>query len=343
MENLNYNLNFEALCAKYDLGQLLNEPEQVAGGLLHRMYNVRTDKAQYAVKALNPQIMQRETAMYNYTLSEKVANIAHLNGINAVPAIVSNEGFMHEVDGQFYLLFPWVQGKALPPEEIDIDCCKRIGGILATIHSINFSPLIQQHPNEDLKVSKPSVVDWNDNALKAKHNGVEWSDLLFDNLNKIDHWEQLVQSVAEFLSNHMVFSHRDLDPKNVLWDDNRVPILIDWEAAGPVHPTYELVEVALYWSNFESEKLSKAAFCALINTYQEHGGVIQANWADVLNYGFCGKLDWLAYNIRRSLGLESADDKEQELGTSEVIRTIKGLNDYADFIPQCMEWLSEGV
>ncbi|CAH1054986.1 hypothetical protein [Paenibacillus pseudetheri] len=57
MGNLNYNLNFETLCTKYELGHLKNEPEQVTGGLLHRMYRLQTDKALYAVKALNPQII----------------------------------------------------------------------------------------------------------------------------------------------------------------------------------------------------------------------------------------------------------------------------------------------
>lgn len=341
MGNLNYNLSFEMLCAKYNLGQLINEPEQVTGGLLHRMYRLQTDKAQYAVKALNPQIMQRDTAMYNYTLSEKVANMAYQNGINAVPAIVSNDRFMHEVEGQFFLLFPWVEGKALPSGEIDIECCKVIGETLAKIHKIDFSALLDHHPNENLEAVNAYPIRWNEYALKAKQDGLEWSSLIFDILNQINHWEQLVDSSAEQLSNHMVIGHRDLDQKNVLWDEYHVPIIIDWEAAGPIHPTQELINVALYWSGFESGSVSKDAFCTLINAYRDHGGEIYANWSDVLNYGFHGKLEWLAYNIRRSLGLESADDEERELGTLEVISTITALNDYDIFIPQCLLWLSD--
>ncbi|WP_340004020.1 aminoglycoside phosphotransferase family protein [Paenibacillus sp. FSL K6-0276] len=340
MENLNYNLYFETLCAKYELGHLKNEPEQVTGGLLHRMYRLQTDKALYAVKTLNPQIMQRDTALYNYTLSEKVANMAYQNGINAVPAIVSNDRFMHEVEGQFYLLFPWVEGKSLPSDEIDIECCKKIGEILAKIHKIDFSTLLD-HPIENLEAVNASTVCWNEYALKAKQDGLGWSSLLFDNLNQINHWEQLVDSSAEQLLNHMVISHRDLDQKNVLWDEHHIPIIIDWEAAGPIHPTQELIDVALYWSSSESASESKDAFCTLINAYRDHGGEIYANWSDVLNYGFRGKLEWLAYNIRRSLGLESTDDTERELGTREVIRTITAINDYADFIPKCLLWLSD--
>ncbi|MBY3618332.1 phosphotransferase [Acinetobacter sp. CUI P1] len=341
MGNLNYNLNFEMLCEKYELGHLKNEPEQVTGGLLHRMYRLKTDKALYAVKALNPQIMQRDTAMYNYTLSEKVANMAYQNGINAVPAIVSNGFFMHEVEGQFYLLFPWVEGKALPSGEINLECCKRIGETLAKIHKIDFSTLLGHHPNENLKAVKASTIRWNEYALKAKQDGLGWSSLLFDNLNQINHWEQLVASSAEQLLNHMVISHRDLDQKNVLWDEDHIPIIIDWEAAGFIHPTQELIDVALYWSGFESGSMSKDAFCTLIHAYRDHGGESYDNWSEVLNYGFHGKLEWLDYNIRRSLGLESTDDAERDLGTLEVIRSIRGLNDYADFIPKCIEWCNQ--
>ncbi|HBS43894.1 MAG TPA: aminoglycoside phosphotransferase [Paenibacillus sp.] len=336
MGNLNYNLNFEMLCAKYELGHLKNEPEQVTGGLLHRMYRLQTDKALYAVKALNPQIMQRDTAMYNYTLSEKVANMAYQNGINAVPAIVSNDRFMHEVAGQFFLLFPWVEGKALPSREANIECCKKIGDILAEIHKIDFSTLLD-HPIENLEAVNGSAVCWNEYALQAKQEGLKWSDLLIDNLKQINHWEQLVESSGEQLSNHLVISHRDLDQKNVLWDEYHAPIIIDWEAAGPIHPTQELIDVALYWSGF----VSKDAFCTFISTYRNHGGEIYANWSDVLNYSLHGKLEWLAYNIRRSLGLESADDTERELGTLEVTRSIIGLKDYADFIPKCIDWCSQ--
>ncbi|MEK4261242.1 phosphotransferase [Paenibacillus sp. FSL E2-0274] len=341
MENISYNLKFATLCAKYNLGLLMNEPEPITGGLLHRMYRLQTDKAQYAVKALNPQIMQRDTAMSNYIFSEMVANLAYQKGIHAVPAIVSNGSSMHEVEGQFYLLFPWVQGKALPLGEIDLDCCKKIGAILAQLHIIDFSQGTDDHHFETLIASNAAVANWKELALKGEQQRAEWSSLLADHLHKIENWEALIYSSASLLTNHYVISHRDLDPKNVLWDEQKVPIIIDWEAAGPIHPTVELIDVALYWSGSESGDLSKKAFSNLINSYLEHGGEIYADWQVVLNYGFLGKLEWLAYNIRRSLGLESSDDAERELGTCEVIRTINALQNYADFIPQCLLWLGD--
>lgn len=88
-----------------------------------------------------------------------VANLAYQKGIHAVPAIVSNGSSMHEVEGQFYLLFPWVQGTALPPGIIDLDCCKKIGAILAQLHNIDFSQGTDEHHFETLIASNGSVAN----------------------------------------------------------------------------------------------------------------------------------------------------------------------------------------
>lgn len=340
MENETYHLNFRKLCEKLNLGQLTTEPEQVHGGFLHRMYQLKTDKDEYAVKALNPQIMKRETAMDNYIFSEKVANLALQNGINALPAIISNGSSIHEVEGQYYLLFPWIQGKTLPTGIVDMDCCIVIGETLAKIHRTDFSQLgVRNEDENEPVIDTTDRVDWKEFALLGKSNNLEWSSLLFDHLDKIYYWDKLANDSVKLLMNNCVISHRDLDQKNVLWDSYKVPTIIDWEAAGTTNPTLELIDVALYWSGFESGSPNKDAFCSVIRTYLNHGGEVSDTLMDALNCGFQGKLEWLAYNVRRSLRLESTDDSEQQLGTSEVIKTIQLLNDYADFIPLCMEWI----
>ena len=55
------------------LGTIRGEIEQVAGGLLHKMYRVTTDRGIYAVKVLNPEIMKRPAAWRNTVNSEKIA------------------------------------------------------------------------------------------------------------------------------------------------------------------------------------------------------------------------------------------------------------------------------
>ncbi len=75
MNDTLYDLKFSELIENLGLGTLVGEPKQVYGGFLHQMYKVKTSKSDYAIKALNPQIMKREQAMSNYLFSEKVARI----------------------------------------------------------------------------------------------------------------------------------------------------------------------------------------------------------------------------------------------------------------------------
>lgn len=123
----NYKLNFEKLCATYNLGSLRTEPEQIFGGFLHRMYRMTTDQAEYAVKALNPQIMLRESVMNNLTAAEKAAELASRHGINALPALLHEGSCMHEVDGQYYLLFPWIQGRSISADNAGLEHCVTMG------------------------------------------------------------------------------------------------------------------------------------------------------------------------------------------------------------------------
>lgn len=75
MSKLKYRMEFEDICRHSDLGELINRPISISGGLLHRMYSVETTKGRYAVKLLNPSIMIRHTAMQNYINSEKIAQL----------------------------------------------------------------------------------------------------------------------------------------------------------------------------------------------------------------------------------------------------------------------------
>ena len=63
METNNF---FEKLVSNLELGNLIEEPSRVSGGLTHKMYKVVTDKSNYIVKLLNPNIMKRSTALGNF-------------------------------------------------------------------------------------------------------------------------------------------------------------------------------------------------------------------------------------------------------------------------------------
>lgn len=337
MGDIGYNLQFEKLCKAMQLGEIVSEPEQISGGFLHRMCALETTKGKYAVKALNPQIMLRPTAMGNFINSERVANLVSKN-ISAVPAKIFDGNSIQEIDGQFFLVFDWVNGRSLKVKETEKIHCIKVSEALADIHRTNFSELgIENDCNYNTQ-----TIDWNYYLHKGQESNSEWVDLLLENLNNVYDWTAKANESAKILASSMVISHRDLDPKNVLWvQDN--PIIIDWECAGYVNPMQELVETAIYWSEDETGNIDKERFLTFIRTYKKRVGNLQTNWSTVLLNGFLGKLGWLEYSLKRSLWIECTDIEEQKLGTSQAIGTINSLKHYAFMVSELEEWLNSEV
>ncbi|CAM3307539.1 aminoglycoside phosphotransferase family protein [Paenibacillus taichungensis] len=334
MNNNQYNLKFEKLVAELELGELNSKPKAISGGLLHRMYAIETTHAKYAVKALNPQIMSRPTAMQNYIQSEKIANVA-ANFIHAQPAKVINGSSMQILEHQCYLIFDWIDGKSLELHEVTETHCEHMGMILAEIHKTDFSQL----HIPDLQLDDSKETDWNDYLNKGQTENSDWTILLADNIQKLYEWSAQAKNASVILASDAVISHRDLEPKNVMWQQDN-PIIIDWESAGYINPMHDLLETAMYWSMDQTGNVGKERFLAFINGYRSRVGNLNANWRRVLENGFSGKLDWLEYSLKRSLWIECTDGEEQQLGTSQVTWTIEALKQYEDMISDVENWLS---
>ena len=340
MSDIKYNLQFEKLCNALELGEIVSMPKAISGGLLHKMYAIETTQGKYAIKALNPQIMSRPTAMQHFISSEQIVNIA-LNHIPALPAKKFNDIFMQEIDKQFYLVFDWVEGKSLKANEINIVHCEKIGAILADIHMMDFSKLDIVSNYSD----NAQLTDWNYYLQKGQDSNTVWVILLLEIVDKLYQWNDRANKSAKQLKSDMVISHRDLDAKNVMWskDNPIIIIIIDWESAGYTNPMQELTETAIYWSENEMGNIDKGRFFAFIAGYKKRYGTPQANWTMVLENAFLGELGWLEYSLKRSLWIECTEAEEQQLGTEQVIATIKAIRGYADMIPKLEKWLNTEI
>jgi len=331
---MDYDIKLNQLCKDLKLGTIMSPPETLSGGLLHKMFEVKTDKGHYVVKALNPHIMLRKTALQNYINSEMIALKAS-EYVPSLPAKRINNTFIHKVNTQYYIVFDWVKGISLEDKEIEGEHCQIIGKILGDLHSVDYSYLsLNNLVNEGV-----SLIDWKkylDLSLNLNH---EWVSLFKSNISDLYRWNEKAKKADSYLS-EKVISHRDLDPKNVLWE-NKSPTLIDWEATGYINPYQELLELAIYWSKDKNESDEKEKFQLFIRSYLSKIGTVNVNWQTVLNKGYAGKLAWLEYNLKRALLIECSNKEEQELGQNEVLTTIKALKLYTNKIPQRLEWIEE--
>ncbi len=330
-----YNLQFEKLCHVLELGQIVQPPAAITGGLLHRMFAMETTKGKYAVKALNPQIMARPTAKNNYILSEKIVRIAS-SRVPAHPARIYEGSFLQNIDDQYYMVFDWIEGCSLKTSEIITDHCRQIGSLLAEIHTTDFSQIGAM--NEPAKLLQP--IQWDIYLHKGRESDSVWVDLLHSNLEQLSAWNEKALRSSGMLAAEKVYSHRDLDPKNVMWNQGQ-PVLIDWESAGEINPAHDAIETAVYWSMNEAGGISKDRFLAFMDGYQEDYGKVNDDWEMVLELGYLSKLDWLEYSLKRSLQIECTDEHEQEMGTRHVIETIHALKQYEEMTSILEAWLME--
>lgn len=328
------HLQFNQLCFNANLGEVAVPPEKITGGLLHKMYLINTTKGKYAVKLLNPEIIKRPDAMTNYINSEKIANIVSSN-IPALPAKIINGKFVNEINNQFYLVFDWIIGRSLKPIEVRTDHCKKIGSILAYIHKTNFDNLVIEYGG----INNGHLKEWDYYLKKGQQASSEWAELFKEHIDKLYEWDAKSKEAAAVLFSETIISHRDLDPKNVMWYQDS-PTIIDWESAGYINPMQDLVETAVYWSDDGTENLNKYRFLAFLEGYKNNYGELQADWHRVLETGFLGKLGWLEYNLKRSLKIECSDDDEQKLGSAQVTKTIIELRQYESSIPTFLNWLN---
>lgn len=326
----------EKLCKKYNLGNLKGKPEIVTGGLMHKMYHVSTDQGEYAIKLLNPDIMKRTEALQNTVNSEIVSN-ALRNVVPLVSAKCFDGKHIIELDGSFYVIFDWLEGKSIFVPNISEYHCEQIGRILGKIHAAN----IKVDSIEKSQDSRDEY-DWNMLLGKAQQCNTECYLVLQENLADIIRWDNHVVSGFGEVSQNQVISHRDLDPKNIMWKNDE-PYIIDWEAAGYVNPFQELIEVLNYWISDETGKYNKVKFDAMIQAYTESINISNVNWDVVLDCSFDGMLGWLEYSIKRALGMEGIDAKEQQEGMQQTKGTVYELKKYENQMEQLKDWINEYV
>lgn len=288
------------------------------------MYKVETSSGMYAVKAINPIIMKKEMAISNTIFSEKVAKVAYKNNIPVVVAL-EKDGCIHDIEGGHFMVFNWVDAKSITHEQTTVYHCKTIGKILAQIHRIEFSELAY-NVNSTLESFK---VDWQQYC----ELGIDISKEIGKYLAKLEKWTSLVNHSISKVCTNQVISHRDMDCKNVLWDQKGTPFVIDWESAGYVNPLVELIDVALAWSGMSIDNPNLDKFKAVVSSYIENGGTIYGDISAILNYGYMGKFEWLEYSIKRAVGIESSDEAERKLGVEQVYGTLKAIEDYEQTIP----------
>lgn len=319
-------MKINEFCEKNNLGEVINITK-LTGGLMHKMFKVETDKGIYAIKILNPEVMSREEAYNNFVVSETIANLAKNNGIQVSSALSIDDNYLNKFDDMYYMVFEFVEGKILSDEEITIEHCKKIGEILSKIHSLDYSSL--ELNSEIIKYSR--LYDWESYKKHINFEKMSYKDIYIKNYEKYNLILKEANERFNETNTILTICHRDMDPKNVMWNNDN-PIIIDWESASLANPYRELLEDALCWSGFLSNNFNEQKFIAVIETYFRNVNIQDVDWYSVIYGNLVGRFGWLKYNLERSLGIKSNDIEEMKLSENEVIKTIDEINRYLELV-----------
>ncbi len=321
---------FENFCRAYALGDIIDEPKKLTGGLMHRIFKVQTDQGTYCIKVLNPEVMARPTALGNMIRSEEIA-FAMKDLVPLAAAKRFNGSAVLEHEQQYYMVFDFIEGASIYAPALSAKHCEAIGNLLGIIHKAAICV-----PGIKAEGADASIFDWAGYGQKAC--GQEWENNYKEVLPKLIQWNKQAAEAAQILAQYQVISHRDLDPKNVMWHNDQ-PTLIDWEAAGYINPYQELIELCGYWAADGKGGMEREKFEAFIKAYSQHVKLEGTSWEPVFDGGMNGMLGWLEYNLKRAMKLIDCSDEDQQLGIAQVKGTIQELYEYEEKCKLMKEWL----
>ena len=302
-----------SLCRLLELGDPGGEVLPVAGGFHHRMWQVHTDRGRFAVKQLGEDVLLDDPRVHTrFNACEKTAASFNALGIPALAALERDGHYLQVLDATGYLVYPWTSGRACARNAIDEQHIDTVADILARMHAADI-----QVPELGRELPNLVTAEW---VTELVHMGiarnVHGADLLQARLDDILSVVASLHSAIPQLLETRVISHGDLDHKNVLWTGDHAALLIDWESAMHINPTYETLLEALDWSgitaNFETRPFERflSAYVAAGGALDEHS--IPPAFTTILG----AWVNWMMYNVGRAVGIE--DTRQRAIGSEQV-------------------------
>ncbi|MHB8574582.1 MAG: phosphotransferase enzyme family protein [Dehalococcoidia bacterium] len=302
----------EAVAGRFALGTPIEPLRPVMGGLMNRMWHLRTTRGRFAVKQFNRDF---DNPAYLPGLEQgwRVERAAFEAGISMPrPIVVSGtnaciaelpEGGDHP---ETVRVHEWIDGRTPGPRDDPVVLGAAVGEMLARLHGLQLPA--SATPAELLPVF--GAGHWTALFERTHHAGLPWTERLHAALPALTELETVV-SAGRAESGPVLLTHGDADQKNVLLSAGGRFLLIDWDWAGPANPRHELAGAALVWADVNAGDPDPAVIRAVARAYRAAGGSFEGPSALLFAGFFAGQLGWLAFNLRRGLGesLHGPDDR----------------------------------
>lgn len=307
---MNVFADVERICHEQRLGKLLAQPILLPTGFMHSVWKVTTSHGQFAIKVLNRSNQLLNDNLLTTQQSSEIAGQMQAQGISTVLplSLVTNSDSSENIT-----IYPWIHGQTIEWPNVTTTMAEKIGVVVGRIHQANCqlsgikSPTWIGLQEAQWQQLLHSISAYKTTALFLQ----QWLPQLIE-------WSHLASKASQQSSNY-IFSHRDFDLKNVIWQDNQ-PILLDWEYAGWINPKLDLLIVALNWSGVQYGDFVPENFEAVVRGFTS----ITAQSIEFddsifhLYFGYC--LDWLLFVCQQMV------EMGVEKNSAEVMSTIKAID-----------------
>ena len=321
-----YNADhIDTLCFRLGLGTPHQDLVRVHGGFHHEMWRLDADPGTFAIKQLSSDTdVHDPLTIKHYNATESIARAFARHDIPAIFALEGDSQFLHVIEDTGYLIYPWTDAVALEKDQILETHALEVATILAGMHRSKLAMPDCKAAQYDVQPEDKIVTL----LREADKRGLEKSLELAEHRQLFLTILADLRAAAPVLLQSRVISHGDLDHKNVLWDADGRPLLIDWESAGKLNPTHEIILESLEWSGITA-RFKVTLFEQMLRAYTDAGGCIEPAAIDASLHCVMGDwLNWLMYNLGRNIYLEEGDP--DGLGAQQVdlaLQTILRLQD----------------
>ena len=305
--------NISVLFLKCGLGNICGDIEAISGGLMHKMYKVRTESEVYAVKCLNPEVMKRPGVLDNYARAEELERVLEKEGIPIVPALSFDGKKMIEEGEEFYYIFRWQEGSITDYNAISKKQCYMAGEILGRIHRID-------PQNTEPEAPEVSDIDFEAYASEADKKNSSIAGLIADNRQLLREAQDKLNNARRKLPAMSAIDDPDMDPKNIMWHEDKAYV-IDLECLERGNPIATCQDLALQWAGTVNGKYTKENLVSFFKGYLSAYDNGFRSYDELFGISYTW-VEWLEYNIRRALGMEGSNGEDIRLGEEEVKNTI---------------------
>ena len=280
------------LLKKLNLGELLQAPVPVGGGLSHEVWRLVTTSGAYALKRLSAKTMEAHRPLEAIIQGEVIAEYFAKYNIPAHCALKYQGAAIFNWQGDRVLLTPWINNTVSAVKPMH---AKVVGQVLASMHQLNCQIVAMDY------LAKPTArpIDWSRLLLTLPKEISQKITALLPMMEQVR-----LACLAEPLAADII-SHNDMNPTNILWPQRDTLRVIDWEAAGKVNKNANILSTAVDWALLLSPEPNWSMFAAVLVGYQSKLALPvwqERAWLQVLLQW----VSWLWHQVVNTVSLNNA-------------------------------------